>query len=269
MTLALVFSLVLHAGVVAFAGNSINKPEEPEFRAEVDLKLLAPQAPAPEAAPPPKAQKKPEPKPEKKTVEKKQPDPEPEPKPKPKVRPKPEPKPKPKPKPKPEIKPEPEPEPKPQKKPDPEPEPEPEPEKKNESALPEAKEAPQSDSLFDRLSQKLKSSRADLSPPPDPDAILARYQRAVRRKVERKKHYPSDSQRAGETGVVKVRFVIESSGNIGSVRVVNSSGHSLLDRAAVEAVQRAAPFPPIPSELDRSSLTLVLPVSFHLKHGFR
>lgn len=269
--LALVFSLVLHAGMAAFAGSSIKEPEKPQFQAEVDLKLLQPPAPEPKAAPPPKTAGKTKPESEKKVTTETKPETEPEPKPvvKPKPKPKPTKNPRPKPEPEPEKKPEPKPDPEqtPEKKS--KPEPEPVEKKKEDPGLPEARKPPESDSLFDRISNKMKSSRANLAPRPDPDAILARYQRAVRRKVERKKHYPPGSRRSGETGVVRVRFVIESSGGIRDIRVVKSSGHALLDRAAQQAVQQAAPFPPIPPELKKSSLTLILPVSFHLKHGYR
>ena len=45
-------------------------------------------------------------------------------------------------------------------------------------------------------------------------------------------------------------MVVLPDGKLSRVSVVKSSGSSRLDKAAVEAVQRAAPFPPAPKSLD-------------------
>lgn len=55
--------------------------------------------------------------------------------------------------------------------------------------------------------------------------------------------YPSLSRRRGETGVVKVRFVVGLTGKIESAQVVQSSGFPRLDDAALEAI-RSSPCQP-------------------------
>ncbi|KGX12263.1 hypothetical protein X986_2742 [Burkholderia pseudomallei] len=55
--------------------------------------------------------------------------------------------------------------------------------------------------------------------------------------------YPSMSKRRGETGVVKVRFVVGLTGKIESAQVVQSSGFARLDDAALDAI-RSSPCQP-------------------------
>jgi protein TonB len=47
-------------------------------------------------------------------------------------------------------------------------------------------------------------------------------------------------------GSVRLRFSLDTDGGVTTVEVVESSGSALLDRTALDAVQRAAPFPPPP-----------------------
>ncbi|TKB24114.1 energy transducer TonB [Desulfopila sp. IMCC35006] len=82
----------------------------------------------------------------------------------------------------------------------------------------------------------------------------------IRRKVSSKLRYPSMARRQGWQGQVQVRFSILLSGEIDDLRVLSSSGYSLLDRQALQAVQLAAPFP-APSVV----ASITLPVTFTLK----
>ncbi len=59
----------------------------------------------------------------------------------------------------------------------------------------------------------------------------------------REPEYPTLSKRRGETGTAVVRFVVGLSGQIESVKVVQSSGFQRLDEAAADAI-RATPCKP-------------------------
>lgn len=48
-------------------------------------------------------------------------------------------------------------------------------------------------------------------------------------------------------GTAKLRFAVAADGELLSAEIAESSGSGLLDRAALDAVRRAAPFPPPPS----------------------
>ena len=76
-------------------------------------------------------------------------------------------------------------------------------------------------------------------------------------------HYPKRCQRTGHEGRVSLKVNVDTSGNVISVRVINSAGCEKLDQAAIEAVREAMFQParigtkPIPS-------TIILPVVFRL-----
>ena len=69
----------------------------------------------------------------------------------------------------------------------------------------------------------------------------------IQRRIARHHAYPRDSR---DEGRVRVGMVILSSGKLSAVSVVQSSGSASLDKAALQAVKRAAPFPPAPADLN-------------------
>ncbi len=82
--------------------------------------------------------------------------------------------------------------------------------------------------------------------------------------IERAKVYPLSARMAGYQGRVGLSFVVEPDGRVEEIKVILSSGYKILDRAAVETVKRASPFPPPPKEL-APPLKLSLKVSFVLE----
>ncbi|MEA3639391.1 MAG: TonB family protein [Lamprobacter sp.] len=83
--------------------------------------------------------------------------------------------------------------------------------------------------------------------------------------LARHKRYPTQARRLRQEGTVKVTFTITRSGRVVSQRIVQSSGYELLDKEVQAMLERASPLPRIPSSLDRSSLTITLPVAFTLR----
>lgn len=55
--------------------------------------------------------------------------------------------------------------------------------------------------------------------------------------------YPATARRRGWEGKVVVAFQLLSDGSVRDVRVVQGSGHTALDRGAIDAVRNASPFP--------------------------
>ena len=68
--------------------------------------------------------------------------------------------------------------------------------------------------------------------------------RTIRRQIERVWSYPDAARRDGLEGTVWLRFRIAPDGSVAQVEVDRSSGHALLDDAAITAVRRAGPYPP-------------------------
>lgn len=91
-------------------------------------------------------------------------------------------------------------------------------------------------------------------------AAASKYPGLVQAKVTRSAKYPTKAK--GKAGEALVSFVVGSGGNVSRVALVRSSGNAVLDDAAVAAVNRAAPFPPIPEAAGRSSWAFTVPVYF-------
>lgn len=81
--------------------------------------------------------------------------------------------------------------------------------------------------------------------------ISAWYRDAWRKKVERvgNLNYPEEARQQGVYGSLRVLVVIKSTGALEHMRVLESSGQPVLDRAALNIVRFAAPFAPFTGEL--------------------
>lgn len=90
---------------------------------------------------------------------------------------------------------------------------------------------------------------------------LARYHGVLARKLQYARVLPR--QRA--SGHVLVQFHLAPSGELLSREIAQSSGQAALDEAALASVDRAAPFPPIPSEASVGPLTLTVPFDYVLR----
>jgi len=90
------------------------------------------------------------------------------------------------------------------------------------------------------------------------NAAVSNYPSKVRSKLVR----AARSVRAKSKGEVVVSFAVGSSGNVQSARVARSSGVASVDQAALQAVRKAAPFPPIPANAGRSSWEFSVPLAF-------
>jgi TonB family protein len=65
-------------------------------------------------------------------------------------------------------------------------------------------------------------------------------------------------------GDVLVAFTISRSGELLSRKVEKSSGNMALDQQALEIVDRASPFPPVPPEMEVEELTFEAPFVFRI-----
>lgn len=84
------------------------------------------------------------------------------------------------------------------------------------------------------------------------------YLGQVRKTLERAKVNP----RSVHSGTVLVRFTVGPKGELLSRTIQQSSGSKILDDAAMAALDRAAPFPPLPQEIARGPLEVQVPFRF-------
>lgn len=92
----------------------------------------------------------------------------------------------------------------------------------------------------------------------------ATWQGNVLQKLERLKRYPSDAQNDRQEGVATIKITINRQGNVLSSKLAKSSGYSLLDQEAVALAYRANPLPAVPEAIKGNSITINVPVEFHL-----
>lgn len=71
--------------------------------------------------------------------------------------------------------------------------------------------------------------------------------------------YPNQARKMGWSGKVTVSFVVCEDGSAREIKVLQSSGHQMLDRCAIERVRTVAPFPKPPVQAE-----IVIPVLFKL-----
>ena len=89
-------------------------------------------------------------------------------------------------------------------------------------------------------------------------AVDAAYLHNWRTKVEAvgNRYYPDASRRLGIYGDLRLLVAIRYDGSIENIEVLSSSGHTVLDEAAIRIVRMAAPFEPFPQELRKTTDTL-------------
>lgn len=105
---------------------------------------------------------------------------------------------------------------------------------------------------------------ADAAPAGGGQAASATYFGQLKGWLNRHKRYPTAAKKAKEQGVVVVNFTIDRRGELIASAIEKSSGHPLLDAAALALLQRAEPMPRIPESLGLQTLTVSLPIDYSL-----
>lgn len=94
----------------------------------------------------------------------------------------------------------------------------------------------------------------------DGKALLSNYKGMVNSRIKRQARRIYSRLRTRKRGTPFVTLKIAKSGALLSAHVSRSSGSAKLDKAALRAVRRAAPFPKIPAGTGRSSILYSQPI---------
>lgn len=94
---------------------------------------------------------------------------------------------------------------------------------------------------------------------------ISYYLQLVKQKIEKNKRYPLLARNKGIEGEVWLKFEILKNGKVKNIKVVKSSHYQILDKAAIESIKKANPFPPFPKELKENSLIINISLRFELK----
>jgi len=99
----------------------------------------------------------------------------------------------------------------------------------------------------------------------------AAYMDAWRRKIERtgNLNYPTEARRNGVYGSLLLEVALLEDGTIEDVIVIRSSGHTVLDDAAVNIVRMSAPFAPFPKEISDRTDVLHITRTWEFRRGDR
>lgn len=93
---------------------------------------------------------------------------------------------------------------------------------------------------------------------------LRGYRLAVATQARRFKRYPPQAMASGWAGSTEVRVEVASDGRPRAATVVRSSGHDMLDRAALSMIDAGALRARLPESLRGKAFAVVLPVVFNL-----
>ena len=91
------------------------------------------------------------------------------------------------------------------------------------------------------------------------------YTPLVVQKIYKKISYPSRAVDRGYEGTVRMAIVVSKSGALEKVTVAQKSRYSILNKAAIKATERAAPFPELPAALNTDHFEITVPITFKLK----
>jgi protein TonB len=95
-------------------------------------------------------------------------------------------------------------------------------------------------------------------------ALNQSYLQKLLAKIAKVKRYPRSARKEGVTGTATVNFIIHKNGRVSDSTIVASSGDARLDQEVLDMLERASPFPHIPSGMGEESLNLTLPIEFSL-----
>lgn len=98
----------------------------------------------------------------------------------------------------------------------------------------------------------------------NPEAEYRAYLAVVRQRILGALQYPPAARQQGLTGTVHLEILVQPSGAISDVKIISTSSHAVLDKAALEAVRTVPPigFPP---GLAPRALRARIPVVFNLR----
>ena len=90
------------------------------------------------------------------------------------------------------------------------------------------------------------------------------YIRTIQEKILGNVTYPLEAQRANLSGTVVLSLHLLSNGHLTNVVVNQSSGHKLLDSAAIYTVKRLAPYPVFSQGLTLKEIWVDVPITYQL-----
>ena len=95
-------------------------------------------------------------------------------------------------------------------------------------------------------------------------AGYAEYLARLRDRLSQYLRYPSVARERHQTGTALLRIAVDRNGSVQELELRASTGHGVLDREALEVIERAQPLPALPEYLRREQLEVLLNIEFVL-----
>lgn len=92
-----------------------------------------------------------------------------------------------------------------------------------------------------------------------------RYISDVMRQTLRSMRYPRRAQERGQQGSIRLAVTVARDGALQNVKIVQESRYNLLNREALDSVERASPFPDVPEGILGDTFSFGIPVTFQLQ----
>lgn len=96
------------------------------------------------------------------------------------------------------------------------------------------------------------------------DKRYVTYARVIKERIQSHWQYPPEAKENLIEGSLVVMFSLNPGGNLIEIRIVTPSGFEILDKGAVQGISRAAPFPPIPPNINVKRLNVVANFDYRL-----
>lgn len=106
------------------------------------------------------------------------------------------------------------------------------------------------------MPEALRTSKEDAMSQTDKTALEANYRNGVINKIEGAIVYPHWAKDMKQTGNVAVKVSLAKDGTVASTEWIEQSRHVMLNDEVINAVQRSAPFDPLPEVLGLDHLEI-------------
>lgn len=95
-----------------------------------------------------------------------------------------------------------------------------------------------------------------------PSAMLSPYVRAIQLRISQAISYPYEALQKNWEGTVKLKMRILKDGTLADVDILESSGHDVFDKDAINTARIVAPFPPFPPDMTQEDLVVTVPIVY-------
>lgn len=93
-------------------------------------------------------------------------------------------------------------------------------------------------------------------------ASLVSWKLRISTHLQRYKRYPPASAARNEQGTAEISFTVDRNGLVRVAKLQRGTGHTLLDEATLELIQRAQPLPRPPGDVPGNEFSFTVPVKF-------